>query len=83
MRRRSSCSGHVLWTQQFASDRSILGRPLRIDGKTYSVIGVMPPDFRFPAPYWAGGDLWLLRNVNDASLPELARQDAARVRASA
>jgi predicted permease len=61
--------GHTLWTQQFASDRNILGRPLRIDGKTYSVIGVMPPEFRFPAPYWSGGDLWLLRNINDPSLP--------------
>jgi len=61
--------GHVLWTQQFASDRNIVGRPLRIDGKMYSVIGVMPKEFRFPAPYWSGGDLWLLRNINDASLP--------------
>ena len=66
--------GHVLWTQQFASDRNIVGRPLRIDGKSYSVIGVMPPDFRFPAPYWSGGDLWLLRNINDASLPNSREQ---------
>ena len=62
--------GHVLWAQQFASNRNIVGRPLRIDGKTYSVIGVMPPEFRFPAPYWSGGDLWLLRSVNDVSLPD-------------
>jgi predicted permease len=61
--------GHVLWTQQFASDRNVVGRPLRINGKTYAVIGVMPPGFSFPAPYWAGGDLWLLRNLNDAALP--------------
>lgn len=61
--------GHVLWTQQFASDGAIVGRPLRIDGKTYAVIGVMPPEFRFPAPYWSGGNVWLMRNINDASLP--------------
>ena len=61
--------GHALWTQQFASDPEILGKPLRIDGKTYDVIGVMPPSFRFPAPYWSPGDLWLLRGVSDPSLP--------------
>lgn len=61
--------GHTLWAQQFASDRSVLGRPLKIDGRTYTMIGVMPPGFRFPAPYWSDGDLWLLRGAADASWP--------------
>jgi predicted permease len=60
---------HTLWTQQFASDAAVLNTPLRIDGKPYTVIGVMPPEFRFPAPYWSAGDLWLLRSPSDLSLP--------------
>ena len=61
--------GHTLWTQQFAGDRDILGKPVRINGRDYSVIGVMPPEFKFPAPYWSGGDLWLMRRIDDPSLP--------------
>jgi predicted permease len=61
--------GHTLWTQQFASDRAVLGRPVKIDGHTYTVIGVMPQEFRFPAPYWSSADLWLLRGAADASWP--------------
>jgi len=39
---------HALWTSQFASDKSILGRAVRLGGDLYTVIGVMPPSFRFP-----------------------------------
>ena len=66
--------GHAFWSQQLSSDPAIVGRPLRINGKAYSVIGVMPPEFRFPAPYWSGGDLWLLRSVYDQSLPDSREQ---------
>jgi predicted permease len=61
--------GHALWTRQFASDPAVLGRPLKIDGRTHTVIGVMPQGFRFPAPYWAAADLWLLRGAADPSWP--------------
>jgi putative ABC transport system permease protein len=36
---------HELWTAEFSADRTILGRPLTLDGKPYEVIGVMPPTF--------------------------------------
>lgn len=62
--------GHDLWVRRFGSDRTILDKPLRIDGKPYTVIGVMPPDFRFPAPYWSAADLWLLRSTTDPSWPK-------------
>jgi len=61
--------GHTLWAQQFASNPGVLDTSLRIDGKAYTVIGVMPQGFKFPAPYWSGGDLWLMRGLNDPSLP--------------
>jgi putative ABC transport system permease protein len=37
-----------LWRQSFHSDAGILGKAVKIGGKPYSVIGVMPGSFRFP-----------------------------------
>jgi putative ABC transport system permease protein len=39
---------HALWTSQFAADPAIVGRGIRLSGDLYTVIGVMPPSFRFP-----------------------------------
>lgn len=39
---------HSLWTQQFGADSAIVGRPIRLNGRERTVIGVMPPSFRFP-----------------------------------
>ena len=39
--------GYDLWQDRFAGDRNVLGRPVRFDDEPYTVIGVMPPDFRF------------------------------------
>jgi putative ABC transport system permease protein len=45
-----------LWRRRYSGDPKILGRQLRIDGQSLTVIGVMPPDFRFPFQT----DLWWL-----------------------
>jgi predicted permease len=39
---------HTLWRERFGGDPGILGRAIRLNGYTYTVIGVMPPDFVFP-----------------------------------
>ena len=36
-----------LWQRRFAGDRDVIGRNIALDGATYTVIGVMPEDFRF------------------------------------
>src|SRR5689334_9030741 len=38
-----------LWKRQFGSDPHIIGRRVRVDEDPYTIIGVMPPDFRHPA----------------------------------
>ena len=38
-----------MWKRRFGGDRSILERPLTIDGDLFTVVGVMPPGFTFPA----------------------------------
>ena len=49
---------HGLWQRRFGSDPTIIGRQLRIDGQSLTVIGVMPPGFRFPFQ----SDLWWLND---------------------
>ena len=37
---------HSLWTRRFHSDPRIIGRRISLLGVPYTIIGVMPPDFR-------------------------------------
>jgi putative ABC transport system permease protein len=37
-----------LWQRYFAGDRNIVNRAVKLDGRTFTVIGVMPAGFRFP-----------------------------------
>jgi predicted permease len=36
----------AFWRSQFGSERSAIGRELRVDGRPHTVVGVMPPRFR-------------------------------------
>jgi len=48
-----------LWKRQFGSDPHIIGRRVRVDEDPYTVIGVMPPDFRHPGNTLGGDvDIW-------------------------
>lgn len=40
---------HGLWQRQFGSDPSLVNRVIQLNGESYTVIGVMPPGFQFPA----------------------------------
>ena len=42
---------HALWQSTFGGDREIVGRPVTLDGNSYTVAGVMPPTFNFPIRY--------------------------------
>ncbi|HXG65438.1 MAG TPA: ABC transporter permease [Blastocatellia bacterium] len=39
---------HALWRQQFGSDPNLIGKTTTLDGKGYTVIGIMPQGFHFP-----------------------------------
>ena len=40
--------GHEIWQRDFSGDRNIVGQNVRINGKAATIIGVMPPNFKFP-----------------------------------
>jgi putative ABC transport system permease protein len=39
---------HELWQRRFGGDRAAVGRTAILDGESFTVVGVMPDDFRFP-----------------------------------
>jgi predicted permease len=39
---------HSLWVKRFSGDASILSKSMTLDGKPYSIAGVLPRDFEFP-----------------------------------
>ena len=44
---RVALLGYDFWRRQFAGRRDIVGRTIRMDGKPYTVVGVMPKGFYF------------------------------------
>ena len=38
---------HGLWQRRFGGDRSVLGQTVSLDDEPFTIIGVMPPQFRF------------------------------------
>lgn len=37
---------HALWQRRYGSARDVLGSPIRIDGASATIVGVLPPGFR-------------------------------------
>jgi putative ABC transport system permease protein len=44
---------HAAWQRHFAGDPAILNKSVMLDGQPHTVVGVMPPEFKF----WAA-DIW-------------------------
>ena len=47
-----------LWKQRFGGNRNLVGRQVSLDRVPYTVVGIMPANFRF-APFWATrAEMW-------------------------
>ena len=54
-----------LWKRRFGADPSIVTKTITLDGKSYQVLGVLPPSFRFPQ----SAELWA--PLNFGAFPEM------------
>lgn len=67
---RVAIISHQLWERDFGSDPQIVNQAVRINGRSASIIGVMPPKFNFPV----SEEIWIpLYN----EFPIRARKDQA------
>ncbi len=50
---------YALWNSRFAGDRQAAGKTIELNSRKYTVVGVMPPEFRFPpqAQIWIPQDM--------------------------
>ncbi len=60
--------GYRFWQRQFGGDRGVLGRQLRLNETTRTIIGVMPKRFM-----WRGADVYLPTTFVRGQFPEGAR----------
>ena len=52
---RVTVLSHEVWQTQFAGAADIVGKTVRLNGESYSVIGIAPADFEF----WGRMDVWM------------------------
>jgi predicted permease len=55
---------HAFWQQYFGSDANVLGQVITLDSTPYTIVGVMPANFRFPGN--AEAQLLLPLQLNEA-----------------
>lgn len=60
----SALISYTLWMNRFNGDPGVVGRAVRINGGNATLVGVMPPGFRFPRKH----DIWLALPL-DVSAP--------------
>src|SRR5262249_51493252 len=57
------------WHSHFAADENVLGKSLRLDGRSATIVAVLPASFRFPLQY-PEPDVWLTRVTEPAYLTQ-------------
>jgi putative ABC transport system permease protein len=68
LREQAVILGYGLWSSEFGSDRAVVGRSITLDGRPFTVVGIMPPGFHFPDE---DTQIWVplgLRFLTDPSL---------------
>ena len=60
----------ALWKRQFGGDPNVIGKRIRLDEDGYTIIGVMPPDFRHPGKGLSGDvEVWTAAGFVAAPFP--------------
>jgi putative ABC transport system permease protein len=55
---------YALWQRRFGGDPNLTGKPLTVNGKDYTIVGVLPANFRF----YSQADLFVPIGVQDATI---------------
>ena len=65
----------TFWRRRYGADPALVGREIRVDGQSLTVIGIMPADFQIAAPFSRGGAaagdpgvMWILAGEGGAGL---------------
>jgi hypothetical protein len=66
------------WQNHLGSDSKAIGKSLRINGQTCTIIAVGPREFQGASPMVYGADLWLPVSVEGRVAPELSDQTLER-----
>ncbi len=61
--------GYGLWQKHFAGNTAVIGQSINLDGRSYNILGVMPPGFDLPD----AAEIWIPLQVNIDSLPMAER----------
>jgi len=65
--------GYHFWRTRFNEDPSIVGRPIQLDGRPYTVLGILPESHRTLMGYGFSPDVYVPRSLDDAGLAVYAR----------
>lgn len=68
-----------LWHERFGGDPGVLGKTVRVSGDPATVIGVMPPRFRFPLNQY----FWMALRLDEAERDGYSLQVVGRLRTGA
>jgi len=49
-------ASYGLWQRRFGGDPALLGRNIQLDGLSYTVVGILPPQLAYPSP---NADFWI------------------------
>jgi putative ABC transport system permease protein len=61
---RTAVISYRLWTRRFHGDPSVVGRAIALNSVSHTIVGVMPPGFRFPESADTDVDLWRVLPIN-------------------
>ncbi|MDT5293950.1 MAG: putative transport system permease protein [Acidobacteriota bacterium] len=74
---------HGLWQRSFGANPNLVGQTVALNGESYTVVGVMPPGFRFPPSFtatiassqftMAQADLWVPLKPDEVTKAREAR----------
>ena len=64
----------AMWQKDFGGDPKVIGRQIRLDNDLYTIVGVMPPEFRDPTPAGAQRvDMWITAGYRTLPFPPPTR----------